>query len=298
MGAKRSTHHNSTRNIKVAFFLNLGFTIFEIIGGFWTNSVAILSDAIHDLADSISLGLSWYLDKKSKQKGNRKFSFGYQRFSLLGALINGIVLVVGSLFILSEAIPRLIEPELPNAPGMLVFAIVGILVNGAAVLRLRGGKTLNERVVSWHLLEDVLGWIAVLITSIVLLFWDIPILDPILSIVILVYVLFNVVKNYRETLLVFLQGVPSEIDLNTIKNRIKGLDKIVSIHHTHLWSLDGEKHVLTIHIVVGEISSIKEIIEIKRKLKELLRKVPIEHATIEIEFEDEGCYMEVVDNIH
>ena len=291
MGKDHSHHYNSTRNIKVAFFLNLIFTLFEIIGGFWTNSVAILSDAIHDLGDSLSLGLSWYLDKKAKQKGDKKFSFGYQRFSLLGALINGMVLIGGSLFILTETIPRLIEPEHSNAKGMLFFAVVGILVNGAAVLRLKGGKTLNERVVSWHLLEDVLGWIAVLIVSIVLLFWDIPVLDPILSIVILVYVLFNVIKNLRETFLVFLQGVPIDLNLNDIETWITELDNVVSVHHTRIWSLDGERHVLTVHLVIGKVSSIKEIIEIKRKVKEIFRLVSIEHATVEIEFEDEECYM-------
>lgn len=284
--------NNSTHNIKVAFFLNLVFTIFEIIGGFWTNSVAILADAVHDLGDSLSLGLSWYLDKKSKQKGNRKFSFGFHRFSLLGALINGIVLVSGSLFILSETIPRLINPEHSNAKGMLVFAIVGILVNGAAVLKMKGGKTLNERVVRWHLLEDVLGWVSVLIVSIVLLFWDVHILDPILSILILAYVLFNVIKNLRETFLIFLQGVPPEIDLNNIEAQITKLDKVSSVHHTHIWSLDGEKHVLTIHVVILEVSSIMEIIELKRKIKDMLREVPVAHATIEIEFENERCYME------
>lgn len=292
MGKDHNHHHNSTQNIKVAFFLNLGFTLLEIVGGLWTNSVAILSDAIHDLGDSLSLGLSWYLDKKSKQKGNRIFSFGYQRFSLLGALINGLVLTVGSLYILTEAIPRLLNPEPSNAAGMLLFAIVGIAVNGAAVLRLRSGKTLNERMVSWHLLEDVLGWVAVLIVSVVLLFWDAYILDPILSIVILAYVLFNVGKNLRETFLIFLQGVPSELDMNAIQSAIAALDRVVSVHHTHLWSLDGEKHVLTIHVVISEVRSVKEIIEVKRKMKAVLKAVPVEHATIEIEFEDEGCYME------
>lgn len=289
---KHHSHHHSTQNIKVAFFLNLGFTIFEIAGGFWTNSVAILSDAIHDLGDTFSLGLSWYLDKKSKQRGNRTFSFGYQRFSLLGALINGLVLVIGSLYILYEAIPRLMHPEPSNAKGMLLFAIIGIAVNGAAVLRLRGGKTLNERMVSWHLLEDVLGWVAVFIVSVVLLFWDAYILDPILSILILGYVLFNVVKNLRETLLIFLQGVPSELDMGAIENEIAALHKVVAVHHTHLWSLDGEKHVLTIHIVIAEVASVKEIVDVKREIRAILKRVPVEHATIEIEFEDEGCYMD------
>lgn len=298
MGHNHSHHshhhghnHSSTKNIKAAFFLNLSFTVFEIIGGFWTNSMAILSDAVHDLGDSLSLGLSWYLDKTSKQKGDKRFSFGYQRFSLLGALINGVVLIGGSIYIFTETIPRLFNPEPANAKGMVIFAIAGIAINGAAVLRLKGGKSMNEQVVSWHLLEDVLGWVAVLIVSIVLLFWDFYILDPILSILILCYVLFNVVRNLRETLVLFLQGVPRDIDLDELQDKIKALDKVVSIHHTHVWSLEGEHHVLTIHIVISEVASVKEIINLKHHVKKLLREVPIEHATIEMEFEDESCYM-------
>jgi len=291
MGSNHSHNHqhDSTKNIKVAFFLNITFTVFEIIGGLWTNSMAILSDAVHDLGDSLSLGLSWYLDKKSKQDANNRFSFGYRRFSLLGALINGIVLISGSIFLLFEIIPRLIEPQHSNAKGMLVFAIFGIIVNGAAVLRVKGGKTLNERVVSLHLLEDVLGWVAVLIVSIILLFWDIPILDPILSILILSYVLFNVVKNLKQTLLVFLQGVPSDIDLPSLESKISEIDNVVSVHQLQLWSLDGAEHVLTIHIVIEEGTSVNEIISLKRNVKALLNESQVEHATIEIEFENEDC---------
>jgi len=283
--------HSSTENIRVAFFLNLGFTIFEIFGGLYTNSVAILSDAVHDLGDSISLGLSWYLDGKSKQKGDRHFSFGYQRFSLLGALINGSVLVIGSILILTKTIPRLFSPEHADAQGMMWIAIIGVIVNGAAVLRMKGGQSMNERLVSWHLFEDVLGWLAVLIVSVVLMFWDIPILDPLLSIAILAFVLFNVVKNLRETLKVFLQAVPKEVDIAALEKKVKALEDVVDVHHTHIWSLDGAQHVLSIHLVIKEPSSVKGIITLKSKVKEVLKKSGISHATIEIEFPDESCYM-------
>jgi cobalt-zinc-cadmium efflux system protein len=286
------THsHHSTSNLKVAFFLNLGFTIFEIIGGCYTNSVAILSDAVHDLGDSLSLGLSWYLDGKSKQKSDHVFSFGYQRFSLLGALVNGTVLVIGSIFILSQTLPRLINPETPDAFGMMWIAIVGVLVNGAAVLRIKDGQSLNERMVSWHLLEDVLGWVAVLIVSVVLQFWDIPILDPLLSLLILGIVLFNVIKNLLETFRVFLQAVPKELDVEALEEKVKKIHKVVGVHHTHIWSLDGAQHVLTIHIVIAEVESIKAIIDVKSEVKSLLRETGIQHATIEVEFQDEHCYM-------
>ena len=170
--------HQSGKNLRIAFFLNLAFTILEIIGGFYVNSIAILSDAIHDLGDSLSLGTSWYLDNKSKKGADSKFSFGYRRFSLLGALINSVVLIAGSIYVITEAVGRLMEPQHSDANGMIIFAIIGVAVNGYAAWKLSGGKSLNERVVSWHLIEDVLGWVAVLIVAIVIRFWDIHYLDP------------------------------------------------------------------------------------------------------------------------
>ena len=264
--------NKSTSNIKTAFFLNIFFTIIEVWGGFWTNSTAILSDALHDLGDSLSLGLAWFLQNKSKQKSNEKFTFGYRRFSLLGALVNGIVLVTGSFLILSKAVPRLFYPEHSNAEGMIYFAIGGIIINGAAVLKLKSGKTMNERVVTWHLLEDVLGWVAVLIVGLVLLFEDIHILDPLLSILITLYVLFNVLRNLKKTLLIFLQGVPEELSIKEIEDKVKTIPKVKSTHHAHIWSQDGEHHVLSIHVVVENVKDMEEIIDIKRKIRDSFQR--------------------------
>jgi cobalt-zinc-cadmium efflux system protein len=290
MGANHdhsASSHDSSKNIKVAFFLNFTFTIFEFIGGYYTNSMAIMADAVHDLGDTISLGLSWNLDKKSKQESDDKFSFGYKRFSLLGALINGLVLFVGSAFILIETIPRLFKPEHAQAEGMFVFAIVGVLVNGFSVIKLKGGKTLNEKMVRWHLIEDVIGWIAVLIVSIVLMFYDLPILDPLLSVAIIAYVLFNVIKNLKETFLVFLQGVPSDINFNKIEKEILDLDDVRSVHRVHVWSLDGASNVMTIHVVINYVETSKEMLEAKAKVREVLSEYSIEHSTIEIELPKE-----------
>jgi len=284
--AHQHTHehtHDSSSNIQMAFYLNLGFTLLEIFGGLWTNSVAILSDAIHDLGDSLSLGLAWLRDKR--------FSYGYRRFSLLGALVNTIVLIVGAIFVLSEAIPRLFKPEPSNAPGMIVFALIGIAANGAAVLRLRGSKTLNAQVVAWHLLEDVLGWIAVLIVAVVLLFTDIQVLDPALSILITAYVLFNVFRNMRKTLSLFLQGVPEHIDVDYIEAEINQVDNVKSSHHTHVWSLDGEHHVLTTHVVVDEGIAREQILCVKEDIKNLLKPYELSHITVEIEYGERDCAM-------
>lgn len=284
--------HTSTENIRIAFFLNLVFTVLEIVGGLWTNSLAILSDAIHDLGDSFSLGLAWYLDRFSKRTNDRHFSYGYRRFSLLSALINTLVLVSGSIIILSKAIPRLIAPEQANAPGMVLIAVVGILANGAAVLRLRSERSMNARVVSWHLLEDVLGWIAVLIVSLVLLIADLYVLDPILSILITLYVLYNTLRNLWKTAGLFMQAVPENIDLEQIDEELRAIPEILSTHHTHVWSLDGEHHVLTTHVVIEEETSKDDLVCIRSAVQEVLRTLQFSHTTVEIEFGEDDCGME------
>lgn len=280
-------HHDANKNIRVAFILNLLFTLIEIVGGIWTNSMAILSDALHDLGDSLSLGIAWYLQKYSQKAPDQKFSFGYARFSLLSALINSLVLVGGSVLILTRTIPRIFDPQPVNAGGMIIFAIVGIIINGIAVLRLRNGTTLNEKVVTWHMLEDVLGWVVILMGSIVLMFLDIPIIDPILSVLITLYVLYHVVVNLKQILNIFLQGVPDKFSIADIEQEILDKTDATAAYHTHIWSLDGQRNLLSIHIVVRDDITRKDIIEIKQQIRTLIMQKDIEHVTIEVDFESE-----------
>lgn len=283
--------HAQTKNIKVAFFLNVLFALAEVVGGLLTNSVTILSDALHDLGDSLSLGVAWYLNRYAQRAGDERYSYGYRRFSLLGALITGTVLIGGAVVVLSEAIPRLIAPEPTDARGMLIFAIAGIVVNGGAVLRLRHGEGFNVRLVAWHLLEDVLGWVAVLMVSVVLLFTEIDILDPILSILITLYVAYNVARNLRKTLRLFLQSAPEGIVTTGIDEAIRGIPHVVDTHHTHLWSLDGERHVLTTHVVVDVSCERREIVAVKEAIQALAQELNVTHVTVEIEYSDESCAM-------
>jgi cobalt-zinc-cadmium efflux system protein len=288
-------NHGGQKNIKVAFFLNLAFTLLEIVGGFWTNSMAILSDALHDLGDSVSLGVAWYLEKYSQRGPDERFSFGYARFSLLGALINSFILVAGCVLILTKTIPRIISPESVKPEGMLIFAILGIAINGVAVLRLKKGTTLNEKVVSWHLMEDVLGWAVILVVSIILMFVDLPILDPILSVVITVYVLYNVVINLKDILNVFLQGVPKNLSINEIEREITEKTDVLSVHHTHIWSLEGQKNLLSTHIIVEDEIEPERITALKRDIRELMKKKGIDHVTIEFDFASEDCGSRICD---
>lgn len=255
------------------------------------NSIAILSDAVHDLGDSLSLGTAWFLERKSGKPANERFSFGYRRFSLFGALINSLVLIAGSVYVVTEAIDRIIEPQHSNAQGMLYFAIAGVLVNGYAAWKLSKGKNMNQRVVTWHLLEDVLGWVAVLIVAIVLQFWDNHYLDPVLSLLITLFILFNVFRRLRETLLIFLQGIPRDISLEEIKANLLAIEGIESLHHTHIWSLDGEKHVFSTHVKLDPLQNMADLNRVKDQIRDELKGYQFSHCTVETELNEENCSM-------
>ena len=282
-------HHSASNNLKIAFLLNVTFTILEFFGGSFVNSVAIVSDALHDLGDSFALGIAWYLEVLSRKKSSHRFSFGYRRFSLLGALISSVILITGSVFIIYEGIGRILEPEPSNAKGMLIFALIGVLVNGYAAWKVSYGSSLNERMISWHLIEDVLGWAAVLIVAIILNFKQIDYLDPALSIVITLYILFNVFKRLKETIFIFLQGIPHNLDPKEVEQAILSIPNVVDTHHTNIWSLEGEHHVYTGHVQVNNISKYSEIISVKKQIKNALKRFRFEYYTIELELEEEEC---------
>lgn len=286
-------HQHSQRNIAAAFFLNLIFTFIEIAGGFFTNSVAILSDALHDLGDSMSLGMAWYLEKYSKKKRDQKYTYGYSRFSLLAALINGLVLIGGSIFIISQAIPRLFNPQSPDATGMFWLAVLGIIFNGFAAMRLHRGTSLNEQMVSWHLWEDVLGWVMVLILSVVMYFWEVPILDPLFSILFTIYICYNVIKSLIKTIKIFLQAKPEGVDLEDMEKRFGEIEGVRSIHDLHLWSLDGRDFIMTLHLVVLDSISKQDYMRIKKQAQSLSKAMKVKHTTVEVEYESEHC--ELVD---
>jgi len=287
------THQpEATKNIKVAFLLNLFFTIVEIVGGLMTNSMAVLSNAIHDLGDCLSLGLAWYFQKVAKKGSDTSYSYGYKRFSLLGAVINSIVLIAGSVIILTIAIPRILNPETTKTGGMIAFAVLGVLVNGAAVLRLKKGDSINEKVVSLHLLEDVLGWSAVLIGSIVMRYVDIPVLDPIMSIGIACFVLYNAINNVGQSLRIILQGIPTKISPNEITKYLEQIDGIETTHDLHIWSEDGNYNVLTVHIVLTGSMEMEKLAELKVQIRDILKEKEIHHATIEFETPNERCVFE------
>ena len=279
----------SNQRIGWVFVLNVSFTIIEFIGGMLTNSTAIMADAVHDLGDSLAIGSAWFLSWLAKKDADDSFSYGYQRLSLLGALINGVVLIAGSIWVLIQAVPRLFDPVMPSVNGMFALAVLGVLVNGFAAYKLSSGKTLNEKVLNWHLLEDVFGWVAVLIVSVTLMFVEVPLLDALLAIGFTLYVLFNVVKNTATVTKFFLQAVPEQGLLEKVRSELLALDSIMSIHHEHAWSLDGESTVFTAHLTMKSPLEPIEQAEIKRTIAQVLQQFNFAHTTIELEFPEEGC---------
>ncbi len=272
------------RNILIAFLLNLFFAIFEFIGGSITGSISILSDSIHDLGDSLSIGCSYYFEKKSKRKPDNGYSYGYSRYSVIGSLFTTLILLIGSGIVIYESITRIFNPIDINYNGMIIFAIFGVIVNFIAAYVTHEGDSVNQKAVNIHMLEDVLGWIVVLIGAIIMRFTSFRLLDSLMSIGVAIFIFIEAIKNLLETMNIFLEKTPKDIDIDEIKEHILDIKEIKDIHHIHIWTLDGINNYATMHIVSNEDSH-----TIKEKVKEELHEHNIVHSTIEIESEDEEC---------
>ena len=248
----------SDKKILIAFLLNLFFGIFEFIGGIFTNSISIISDSLHDFADSISIGISYILEKISKKRPNKKYTYGYLRYSVLGALITTLILLTGSILIIYNGIKRIINPVTVNYSGMIIFALVGVIVNFMAAYFTREGDSLNQKAVNLHMLEDVLGWIIVLIGAIIMKFTDISIIDSMLSILVALFIFINAFNTFKSILNLFLEKTPSNIDISELKKHILEIKNVIDVHHIHVWSIDGYNNYATMHVVAT-----KDIIKIK-----------------------------------
>ena len=273
------------RNILVAFILNISFSIFELIGGLFTNSVSIMSDAVHDLADAISIGISLILEKISKKKPNEEYTYGYIRYSVFGALITTTILTVGSILVIIGGVNRIINPRIVNYDGMIIFAIFGVVINFMAAYFTKEGDSVNQKAVNLHMLEDVLGWVVVLIGSILMKFTDISIIDSIMSICIAIFILINAFKNLKNILDLFLEKTPKNISIKNLKNDLLKIKDVVDVHHVHVWSMDGISNYATMHVVTRSDNQKM----LKNKIKKDLKKLGIIHTTVEIECMEEKC---------
>ena len=278
------THHHHKKageNLAFVFFMNLAFNILVIVGGLATNSMAILADCIHDLSDTISIALAWALEKVAQKDSTEKYSYGYQRFSILGAVIISVFVIIMAFVILNEAIPILFAPESVDAKGMLIVAVVGIIFKSISVYRLHDGETFNEKAILFHQLGDVFEWIAILILSLVLMFWDgAPYLDPFVSIGIALWLIFNLGRNLYKSVEVLLQKTPDYFDVGEFKNLILSIDGVNAIEDFHIWSLDGIDSVMTLKV---DVDFEKNVEEIKKEIYDISGKYHVVDITIELD---------------
>lgn len=273
------------KNILIAFILNLVFSVFEFLGGIFTGSAAIMSDAVHDIGDAVSIGFSYFFERKSSKEPDERYTYGYVRYSVLGGVITTFILLLGSMAVVFNAVGKIMRPTEINYDGMIVFGIIGVIVNFLAAYFTHSGDSINQRAVNLHMLEDVLGWVVVLIGAVVMRFTDWKLIDPIMSIGVAIFILANAIKNLKNVLDIFLEKTPANISVEEIKNHICEIDGVLDVHHIHLRTLDGYNVYATMHVVTdANPHTIKKLVH-----KELLEH-GITHSTLELETPDEHCH--------
>lgn len=272
------------KNMLVAFLLNAAFSVLEGIGGIATGSVAILSDAIHDIGDAASIGVAYFLERKSKKQPDEAYTYGCARFSVIGSAMTTLILLLGSGGMIWQSVRRLFQPVGIHYDGMVVLAILGVCVNLVAAIVTHGGESLNQKTVRLHMLEDVLGWAVVLVGAILMRFTDISVIDPLMSIGVALFILIQAGKNLKRVLGIFLEKVPHGVDVREIKEHLCKIDQVRGVHHLHIWSLDGHRNYATMHVVAKGNPH-----EVKCLIREEMKLHGIGHVTLELEEEGERC---------
>ena len=264
----------------VAFFLNLSYAIVEFIAGGIFGSSAVLADSVHDLGDAIAIGLSAFLETISNREEDSRYTLGYKRFSLLGALVTAVILMTGSVLVILENLTKLFHPKPVNDEGILWLGIIAVSINLLASLVVRKGKTKNESILSLHFLEDTLGWVAVILMAIVLRFTDWYILDPLLSLVISIFILSKAIPRFWSTLKIFLDAVPEGVDIKQVKSDLEQLDHVASINQLNLWTMDGLEKNAIVHVCLKEIEQMEVC---KESIRTLLKNYGFQNITIEVD---------------
>lgn len=280
--------NKTPENIKIAFLLNLAFSIVEAIGGILTNSISIISDSLHNLGDSITIGINYIFEKKSKKLPNKEYSYGYLRYTMLGSLIASFILLVGSVVIIYNVVPRLIKPLSVNYDAMIIFGIFGLLINLYATIKIMRSKEKDKKI-NTHMIEDTVIWLFILTGSICIKVFDLVIIDPILSLLIAVYILYQVYKYMKNIYNIFMEKVPKNVKIDEIKKNIESNENIDNVHHIHIWSMDGVNNYMTAHIHLNKVLNEEEIINTKNDVKTKLKEDKINHITLEVEYFNEKC---------
>ena len=268
------------RAVWLAFFLNLSYAIVEFIAGGVFGSSAVLADSVHDMGDAIAIGVSAFLETISNREEDSHYTLGYKRFSLLGAMVTAVILMTGSVLVILGNITKLFHPQPVNDEGILWLGIIAVSINVLASLVVRKGKTKNESILSLHFLEDTLGWVAVILMAIVLRFTDWYILDPLLSLVISIFILSKAIPRFWSTLKIFLDAVPEGVDIKQVKSNLEQLDHVASINQLNLWTMDGLEKNAIVHVCLKEIEQMEVC---KESIRTLLKNYGFQNITIEVD---------------
>jgi len=271
---------SSKTSIWLAFFLNLSYAIVEFIAGGIFGSSAVLADSVHDLGDAIAIGISALLETISNCEEDRQYTLGYKRFSLLGAMLTAVILMIGSVLVILENVTKLLNPQPVNDEGVLWLGIIAVSINVLASLVVRKGKTKNESILSLHFLEDTLGWLAVILMAIILRFTDWYILDPLLSLVISIFILTKAIPRFWSALKIFLDAVPEGLETGDLEKDLEALTNVKSVNQLSIWSMDGLENNAIIHICLEDW---EEMTETKNQVRQLLEERGVQNITIEVD---------------
>ena len=264
----------------VAFFLNLTYAIVEFIAGGVFGSSAVLADSVHDLGDAISIGISAFLETISNREEDRQYTLGYKRFSLLGALVTVVILITGSILVILENTTKLFNPQPVNDEGILWLGMIAVTINVLASLVVRKGQTKNESILSLHFLEDTLGWLAVILMAIILRFTDWYILDPLLSLVISIFILSKAIPRFWSALKIFLDAVPKGVETSDLEKDIEALTNVNSVNQLSIWSMDGLENNAIVHICIKDW---EQMMETKEVVRQCLEERGVQNITIEVD---------------
>lgn len=275
------------KNLRISIVLNFGITIAEFIGGILSNSLSLLSDALHNLSDAIALLISYMAMLVGEKESTQKNTFGYKRVEILAALLNALVLIVISLYLFYEAYERLLEPEAIEGKTMFIVATIGLLANFFSVYLLHKDSkyNLNIKAAYFHLIGDTLSSIGVIVASVLIYFFELYWIDPLLTFLIGIFILRGTYGILKDTIKILMQASPEHIDISEIKTSLEQHPKVEDIHHIHVWMLSDQQVHFECHADVDQNYSIKESDEIRRDLENTLRnKFKIHHITIQMEY--------------
>lgn len=290
--------HNHGKNVnkqslKLSFIIITTYMIVEAIGGFMTNSLALISDAGHMLSDATALGLSFLAMTFGERKATEFKTFGYRRFEVLAAFINGLTLIGISVYIFFEAYRRFSQPPEVMSSGMLIIACIGLLVNIIAAFILMRGDTsenLNMKSAFLHVIGDLLGSVGAITAALLIMFlgWDLA--DPIASVLVSILIIISAIRVTRDSIHILMEGAPANINVAEVRNTLASIKNTIEVHDLHVWALSSDVPSLSCHIVVNDSQSSSSVMrEAKRLLEDQFK---IKHTTIQIDTPETQCDIE------